>query len=91
MKRALITLLKAYKYCVSPLLGPRCRFYPSCSDYACEAVENHGVIKGSFLTVKRIGRCHPLGDGGFDPVPNQDDHTNCAAPNTANPVVNTLI
>jgi uncharacterized protein len=62
-------LIHAYKWLISPLLGPRCRFYPSCSDYALEALQRHGLFKGSWLASKRILRCHPYNPGGFDPVP----------------------
>ena len=62
-------LIRLYQRAVSPLLGPRCRFYPSCSQYALEALEVHGMLRGSWLALKRIGRCHPLHAGGFDPVP----------------------
>lgn len=61
-------LIKAYKYLISPLLPSSCRFYPSCSEYALEAFNKYGFIKGFWLTLKRIGRCHPLCDGGYDPV-----------------------
>ncbi len=58
-----------YKTLVSPFLGPRCRFYPSCSDYAHESIEAHGVARGLYLAVKRLLKCHPFHPGGFDPVP----------------------
>lgn len=61
--------LYLYRCLISPLLGPRCRFYPSCSEYAIAAVRNHGIIRGLFLTVKRLLRCHPWHPGGVDPVP----------------------
>ncbi|MEX0999144.1 MAG: membrane protein insertion efficiency factor YidD [Candidatus Dadabacteria bacterium] len=61
-------LIKAYKYLISPILPSSCRFYPSCSEYALEAFNKYGFIKGFWLTLKRIGRCHPLCDGGYDPV-----------------------
>ena len=64
-----IAVIKIYQWVISPLLGPRCRFYPSCSHYACEAIEKHGTIKGVGLAAKRIARCHPGSEGGFDPVP----------------------
>ncbi|MCH2455452.1 MULTISPECIES: membrane protein insertion efficiency factor YidD [Idiomarina] len=64
-----IALIKIYQWVISPLLGPRCRFYPSCSHYACEAIEKHGTIRGVFLATKRIGKCHPGHPGGYDPVP----------------------
>jgi len=69
MRFVLITLIKFYKYFISPLLPPRCRFYPSCSSYSLEAIELHGVIKGSYLTIKRLLKCHPFHEGGIDPVP----------------------
>jgi putative membrane protein insertion efficiency factor len=61
-------LIKAYKYLISPLLPNSCRFYPSCSEYALDAFNKYGFVKGLWLTLKRIGRCHPLCDGGYDPV-----------------------
>ena len=62
-------LILAYRYALSPLLGPRCRFYPSCSAYALEAVDRHGALRGLWLAVRRLGRCHPWHPGGYDPVP----------------------
>jgi putative membrane protein insertion efficiency factor len=68
--RALVAfLIRIYQWTVSPLLGPRCRFYPSCSQYAREAVLRFGVLPGGWLALKRLGRCHPWHPGGFDPVP----------------------
>jgi len=69
MKFILIQLLKGYKYFISPLLGSRCRFYPSCSEYMMTAIDRFGVIKGITLGIKRIGRCHPGCEGGIDYVP----------------------
>ena len=69
MQKILVILLKGYQYLVSPWFGQTCRFYPSCSCYATEAVEKRGVLMGLWLTVRRIGRCHPWHPGGFDPVP----------------------
>lgn len=69
MKTLLIGVLRAYKYLVSPWLGTRCRFHPSCSDYAVEALRKHGLLKGLRLAVWRVLRCHPWNDGGHDPVP----------------------
>ena len=69
MRFVLKILIRAYQLVLSPLLGPRCRFYPSCSHYAIEAIDTHGAIRGSWLTAKRISRCHPWHEGGFDPVP----------------------
>ncbi len=68
--RFLATLLiRIYQWTVSPMLGPTCRFHPSCSNYALEAINRFGLFRGSWLTVKRLGRCHPWHPGGFDPVP----------------------
>ncbi|MBY0377313.1 MAG: membrane protein insertion efficiency factor YidD [Gammaproteobacteria bacterium] len=65
----LIGVIKAYRLVLSPVLGPCCRFYPSCSVYAIEALGQKGVIQGSWLMVKRIMRCHPWHRGGYDPLP----------------------
>jgi putative membrane protein insertion efficiency factor len=64
-----VYLLKAYRLLISPLYGQTCRFYPSCSAYSLEAYEKHGVLRGSYLTVRRLARCHPWNPGGIDPVP----------------------
>jgi uncharacterized protein len=64
-----IGLIKIYQYSISPLLGPSCRYEPSCSQYSIEALKKHGIIKGMYLSVKRIGSCHPWGGHGHDPVP----------------------
>jgi len=69
MNLALIFLIRAYQWLLSPLLGPACRFEPSCSAYAEEALRRHGAARGSWLAIKRLGRCHPLCRGGIDPVP----------------------
>jgi uncharacterized protein len=69
MKQLLVLLIKFYQFFISPLAGQHCRFYPSCSAYAVEAVQKHGSLKGSLLAAKRILRCHPFHAGGFDPVP----------------------
>jgi putative membrane protein insertion efficiency factor len=69
VKYLLIGLLKAYRFAISPLYGQVCRYHPSCSAYALEAVTVHGSIKGSWLAVRRVGRCHPWARGGYDPVP----------------------
>ena len=70
MKRLLIFLIKFYRHQISPLKGtPCCRFIPTCSEYALTAVEKYGALKGSYLAIKRILRCRPLGGGGYDPVP----------------------
>lgn len=67
--RPLVWLIKGYQYAVSPMLGNRCRFHPSCSDYAIEALYRHGFFRGIWLAIKRVGRCHPWHPGGYDPVP----------------------
>jgi putative membrane protein insertion efficiency factor len=64
-----IALIKIYQWIISPLLGPQCRFTPTCSHYSLEAFKKYGVFKGFWLTVKRISRCHPLGGQGYDPLP----------------------
>ena len=64
-----IGLIKIYQWIISPILGPKCRFTPSCSHYAVEALKKHGALKGLWLTIKRISRCHPWGGQGYDPVP----------------------
>ena len=69
MKLLLLVLIRFYRYVISPLLGRRCRFYPSCSEYTAEAVEKYGAFKGAKLGIKRLSRCHPWNTGGFDPVP----------------------
>ncbi|WP_194722483.1 membrane protein insertion efficiency factor YidD [Noviherbaspirillum malthae] len=69
MKSLLLLLLRAYKLGISPFLGPKCRFHPSCSEYATEAIREHGAAAGSLLTAKRLCKCHPWHPGGFDPVP----------------------
>jgi len=69
MRIILRTLIRAYQLVVSPWRGPTCRFHPSCSQYAIEAIDTHGVWRGSWLALRRLGRCHPFHDGGYDPVP----------------------
>ncbi len=69
MKYILISFIKLYQLLISPLFPPSCRFYPTCSEYAVEALRTHGFFRGSWLTIKRIGKCHPYCEGGFDPVP----------------------
>ena len=68
MKRLLIALIRFYRKFISPLFPPRCRFYPTCSQYAVEAIEKKGAFKGSIMAVRRILRCHPFSKGGYDPV-----------------------
>ncbi len=69
MKRILIAIVRGYKKYISPLLPPSCRFTPTCSEYAMEALQRHGAWKGSLLAIWRILRCNPFGKGGYDPVP----------------------
>lgn len=69
MKRALLLLISGYRLLLSPLLGPSCRFYPTCSAYAAEAVDKHGALRGTWLALCRIAKCHPWHPGGIDPVP----------------------
>ena len=72
MKTILIGFIKIYQKTLSLLIGNGCRFYPTCSSYSIEAIETHGSAKGVALTISRICRCHPLNEGGFDPVPKKD-------------------
>lgn len=69
---AVILLLRAYQLTLSPMLGPVCRFAPSCSSYAVTAVSRFGVLRGGWLTARRLGRCHPWNPGGYDPVPEHE-------------------
>lgn len=69
MSRLMIGLIKLYQYCISPLFPPSCRFSPTCSNYASEALTKYGLIKGMLLSIGRILRCHPWNRGGYDPVP----------------------
>ncbi|MEL0274466.1 MAG: membrane protein insertion efficiency factor YidD [Flavobacteriaceae bacterium] len=69
IKALFILLIRAYQSLISPLLPPSCRFTPSCSHYGIEALQKHGLIRGSYLTINRILRCHPWSKGGYDPVP----------------------
>nr|WP_068130719.1 membrane protein insertion efficiency factor YidD [Nosocomiicoccus ampullae] len=69
MKKIILQMIRFYQRYISPMSPPSCRFYPTCSQYAIEAVEEHGASKGSYLAIRRILKCHPLHKGGFDPVP----------------------
>lgn len=69
MRRLALLAVKAYRRFISPMKPPTCRFIPTCSQYAHEALEVHGIIKGSYLSARRLCRCHPLGGSGYDPVP----------------------
>lgn len=68
-RKLLLVLIRLYQYTLSPVLGPACRFYPSCSEYAYQAVSKYGMLKGAALAAKRILKCHPFNPGGIDPVP----------------------
>jgi uncharacterized protein len=74
MRRFIIGLIRGYQLIISPHLGQCCRFHPTCSCYATEAINRHGVGRGSFLTLRRLARCHPFNEGGFDPVPPREIH-----------------
>ncbi|MEZ5454389.1 MAG: membrane protein insertion efficiency factor YidD [Thiothrix sp.] len=76
MKRILMLVIRGYQLVLSPLLGSNCRFYPTCSHYAHEAIEKHGAMRGSWLAIRRIGRCNPWHEGGIDPVP-EPLHASC--------------
>ncbi|MFJ5446552.1 membrane protein insertion efficiency factor YidD [Methylobacillus methanolivorans] len=67
--KLMVGLIKLYQWMLSPLLGQRCRFYPTCSQYAIEAIQKHGALRGAFYTIRRLSKCHPWHDGGHDPVP----------------------
>ncbi|TDJ28782.1 MAG: membrane protein insertion efficiency factor YidD [Gammaproteobacteria bacterium] len=69
MRKFLIFPIQAYRYLLSPFFGNSCRYTPTCSQFAVEAIEQHGAIKGSWLALKRLGSCHPWHEGGYDPVP----------------------
>lgn len=75
-RRALAWPLRAYRLCLSPWLGSACRFEPTCSRYAIDALERHGALAGSYLAARRVLRCHPWCDGGIDPVPSQRPFSN---------------
>ena len=71
MKALLLALLRAYQYLLSPWVGGSCRYWPTCSEYSREAIEEHGAARGAYMTIARLARCHPYGAGGVDPVPAQ--------------------
>lgn len=73
MRRLLILLIHGYQYLISPFLGSHCRFHPSCSSYALTALERYGILRGTALTLRRLGRCHPWHPGGHDPVPEKNN------------------
>ncbi|MGA8987091.1 membrane protein insertion efficiency factor YidD [Aeromicrobium sp.] len=79
MKYPLIWLLKAYRFAISPLYGQVCRYHPTCSAYALEAVQTHGAMRGTWLSGRRVLRCHPWSTGGYDPVPQSQRGEQCSA------------
>ncbi|MBS7325457.1 MAG: membrane protein insertion efficiency factor YidD [Thiopseudomonas sp.] len=78
MRKLVILPIRFYRYAISPLMASHCRFYPSCSAYAIEAIEQHGSLRGSWLAARRLGRCNPWHSGGFDPVPPVSDQSSLA-------------
>jgi putative membrane protein insertion efficiency factor len=80
VSKILIAFVRVYQYTISPLLGPRCRYYPSCSSYAVEALREHGAVRGLGLALWRLLRCNPFSNGGYDPVPSRHkrcEHDHC--------------
>lgn len=77
MRAFVLACLAAYKRWISPLLGPRCRFHPSCASYASEAIGRFGLLRGGALSIRRLARCHPFSEGGLDPVPESPPHGRC--------------
>jgi putative membrane protein insertion efficiency factor len=73
----LVLPIRLYQYCISPVLPPACRFFPTCSAYATEAVLRHGVLRGGLLALRRLARCHPFGEYGYDPVPPAEQSIHC--------------
>ena len=76
---AALGLIKAYQYGIRPMLGPRCRFFPSCSEYTADAIGEYGVLRGSAMGAMRLAKCHPWHPGGYDPVPEKSTQTSIAA------------
>ncbi len=85
MRWLLVGLIRIYQLVISPLLGQRCRYYPSCSAYALEAIQVHGALRGSWLGARRLARCHPWTDGGYDPVPPARKTTQDKTPSKTEP------
>lgn len=79
LRRFAILPIRLYKYCISPLLPPACRYVPTCSEYAMEAIERHGILRGGMYALWRILRCHPFARGGYDPVPPLAERSPCSA------------
>lgn len=80
LRAALIAPIRLYQWTLSPLLGVNCRYAPSCSAYAAEAIATHGPVKGPWLAIRRIARCHPWGGSGYDPVPPRASEASCHHP-----------
>ena len=74
LKQLLLRLIRGYQIAISPMLGPHCRFHPTCSEYAAEAIQQYGTLHGGWLAVRRLTRCHPFHPGGLDPVPPRPEH-----------------
>ncbi len=74
MRTLFIAFIRLYRLLLSPFLGNHCRFYPSCSSYAETAIRSHGVLRGGWMALRRLARCHPWHEGGFDPVPEAHEH-----------------
>lgn len=74
MRKIIIGLIRFYQYAISPYLPPSCRYTPTCSDYAVEAVGRFGIVRGVWLAIRRVSRCHPWHDGGYDPVPDKPNN-----------------
>ncbi len=72
LKKFLLLIIKCYRICISPYKVPTCRFYPTCSEYSYTAIERFGVVKGGYMSVKRVLRCNPFNKGGYDPVPEKE-------------------
>lgn len=74
MQKITLLMLRGYRYFISPWLGQCCRYHPSCSEYAQHCIADHGVLRGSWLTLRRLARCHPWHEGGYDPAPQKSPH-----------------
>ena len=74
MRKIIIGLIRFYQYAISPYLPPSCRYTPTCSDYAVEAVGRFGIVRGVWLAIRRVSRCHPWHEGGYDPVPDKPNN-----------------
>lgn len=80
VRRLAVGLIRVYQVAIAPALGPACRYEPSCSRFASEAIETHGLLRGGWLALRRLSRCHPLGGHGYDPVPGQPSRPTPARP-----------